>query len=353
MSNADGLADPAHRRLGMHTPPFPPTPDAEHYFHTEWLQARQAEAAHCLASGKGFILLTGEIGTGMSTFLRQLLAALAGGAFVLGCAGFGEGLAARGYVDVLWAGTATAGAVAALCLPPGRRAAALATACFAAAALTKGDGLVTVVAVLVPLAAARWWWLRRRAALPWVAAAGAAALAGLAWPVLVSRYTAVGNASINADSVRTLLGGDPDAVGRIRPTLAELWAFARPTALGAAAVLVAGALLVVARRRGPAAARAPLALGPGWLAAAAVGAFGMMAFVFAAGVHDLGWWLMTAGQRTMTVVRTLLLAEVLVWAVLALDLVLAGGRRAVPAEAPAPAPGGPGARPAEPAQSSV
>ncbi|CCJ48068.1 putative type II secretion system protein [Bordetella parapertussis Bpp5] len=61
----------------MHTPPFPPTPDAEHYFHTEWLQARQAEAAHCLASGKGFILLTGEIGTGKSTFLRQLLAALA------------------------------------------------------------------------------------------------------------------------------------------------------------------------------------------------------------------------------------------------------------------------------------
>ncbi|KDD18535.1 AAA domain protein [Bordetella bronchiseptica SBL-F6116] len=77
MSNADALADPAHRRLGMHTPPFPPTPDAEHYFHTEWLQARQAEAAHCLASGKGFILLTGEIGTGKSTFLRQLLAALA------------------------------------------------------------------------------------------------------------------------------------------------------------------------------------------------------------------------------------------------------------------------------------
>jgi hypothetical protein len=48
---------------------------------------------------------------------------------------------------------------------------------------------------------------------------------------------------------------------------------------------------------------------------------------------------MTAGQRTMTIVRCLLLAEVLLWAVLAVDLVL-GRSGALGNGAPPPAPGG-------------
>lgn len=61
------------RHLGLARSPFPPTPDADSYFHTGSLQLELAEAAHCLLARKGFVLLTSEIGMGKSTFLRRLL----------------------------------------------------------------------------------------------------------------------------------------------------------------------------------------------------------------------------------------------------------------------------------------
>lgn len=60
-------------RLGLTRSPFPPTPDAQSYFHTAALERDLAEAAHCLLARKGFVLLTGEVGMGKSTFLRRLL----------------------------------------------------------------------------------------------------------------------------------------------------------------------------------------------------------------------------------------------------------------------------------------
>ncbi|HYG05135.1 MAG TPA: AAA family ATPase [Stenotrophomonas sp.] len=62
--------------LGLQRSPFPPTPDAEAYFHTGALQRELAEAAHCLLARKGFVLLTGEVGMGKSTFVRRLIAAV-------------------------------------------------------------------------------------------------------------------------------------------------------------------------------------------------------------------------------------------------------------------------------------
>jgi general secretion pathway protein A len=68
---------PAHlRHLGLARNPFPPTPDAAAYFRTARLDQQLAEVAHCISAGKGFVLLTGEVGTGKSTFLRRLLADL-------------------------------------------------------------------------------------------------------------------------------------------------------------------------------------------------------------------------------------------------------------------------------------
>jgi general secretion pathway protein A len=61
------------QQLGLTRPPFPPTPDAACYFHTPSLARELAEAAHCLLDRKGFILLTGEVGMGKSTFVRRLL----------------------------------------------------------------------------------------------------------------------------------------------------------------------------------------------------------------------------------------------------------------------------------------
>jgi len=64
--------------LGLERAPFPPTPDAAAWFQTARLEAERVEAAHCLRTRAGFVLLTGEIGTGKSTFLRRLLFSLDG-----------------------------------------------------------------------------------------------------------------------------------------------------------------------------------------------------------------------------------------------------------------------------------
>jgi len=64
--------------LGLERAPFPPTPDAAAWFQTTRLEAELVEAAHCLRTRAGFVLLTGEVGTGKSTFLRRLLLALEG-----------------------------------------------------------------------------------------------------------------------------------------------------------------------------------------------------------------------------------------------------------------------------------
>lgn len=59
--------------LGFHRNPFPQTPDADCYFRTEKIAQSSLEAFHCLKAGKGFVLLTGEVGTGKSTFLRCMM----------------------------------------------------------------------------------------------------------------------------------------------------------------------------------------------------------------------------------------------------------------------------------------
>lgn len=72
------IALPQHlRTLGFERNPFPQTPDADCYFRTEAIEQQFAEALHCLKAGKGFVLLTGEVGTGKSTFLRRLMDDLA------------------------------------------------------------------------------------------------------------------------------------------------------------------------------------------------------------------------------------------------------------------------------------
>ncbi|MBR7800856.1 ExeA family protein [Undibacterium fentianense] len=68
-----GLLPNHLRALGFNRNPFPQTPDADCYFRTEQIAQYSLEAFHCLKAGKGFVLLTGEVGTGKSTFLRCLM----------------------------------------------------------------------------------------------------------------------------------------------------------------------------------------------------------------------------------------------------------------------------------------
>ncbi len=59
--------------LGLTRNPFPPTPDARCYFYTDQLDRDCAEVLHCVLARKGFLLVTGEVGLGKTTFVRRLL----------------------------------------------------------------------------------------------------------------------------------------------------------------------------------------------------------------------------------------------------------------------------------------
>jgi general secretion pathway protein A len=58
----------------MASHPFPVTPDEVNYFFAPEIEAIFEEVTHFIAMRKGFLLLTGEIGLGKTTFLRRLLA---------------------------------------------------------------------------------------------------------------------------------------------------------------------------------------------------------------------------------------------------------------------------------------
>lgn len=60
-------------QLGLRRHPFPPTPDPMAYFQTSRMGRELQEVEHCLASHKGILLISGEVGLGKSTLLRHLL----------------------------------------------------------------------------------------------------------------------------------------------------------------------------------------------------------------------------------------------------------------------------------------
>jgi general secretion pathway protein A len=62
--------------LGLRANPFPVTPDETGYFFTETSRAHLAEMKHFIDMRKGFMLLTGDVGLGKTTFLRHLIASL-------------------------------------------------------------------------------------------------------------------------------------------------------------------------------------------------------------------------------------------------------------------------------------
>ena len=57
------------QRLSLSRSPFPPTPDSTGYFSSPQLERDQVEIGHRLRTRAGIVLLTGEIGTGKTTFL--------------------------------------------------------------------------------------------------------------------------------------------------------------------------------------------------------------------------------------------------------------------------------------------
>jgi general secretion pathway protein A len=66
------------KRLGLSANPFPVAPDASRYFMTEALEALAYETLFCIQQRKGFIVITGEVGLGKTTFSRYVINQLHG-----------------------------------------------------------------------------------------------------------------------------------------------------------------------------------------------------------------------------------------------------------------------------------
>src|SRR3989442_6251329 len=58
---------------GLHEAPFSPTPDPKFLFQSSRHREALAQLIYGVRERKGFIVLTGEIGTGKTTLLRTLL----------------------------------------------------------------------------------------------------------------------------------------------------------------------------------------------------------------------------------------------------------------------------------------
>lgn len=245
----------------------------------------------------------------------RLPVALAAGAFALACFGVAGGFGARGYADLLWAAAAVAGSIALLELPLTPRNQLIGACCLLAAMVTKAEGFVAGFLVLLPLAALRWVLVERRAALPRLLPLAAVFVVAAVWPVIAARYVAVPQRDVDLGSVGELLAGQDDKRARVVPALEGLWGYTRLTFLTSAAVVLVG---WAAARSAARAGRAPLPVRL-WLPAAAAGCFLVSFVALAAGQLDVRWWVEAGGFRTMTVVRALLLAQVLLLAIAALD----------------------------------
>ena len=150
--------------LNYNHPQYPPLASAS--VGSLWSVARGGDfwVAQALSAAQSWLglVLVAVLGASVARGRARLLAAAVGGLVVVAGVGLGEGFALRGYADVTWSAFAAAGAVAGLVLAPSAATARLAAVCFAAAALTKAEGLTVVAGVLVPLVVARWALVQRR-----------------------------------------------------------------------------------------------------------------------------------------------------------------------------------------------
>jgi hypothetical protein len=239
------------------------------------------------------VVLAGVVIIGLVRRRAQLPTAVLAALFAVACFGAAGGFGTRGYADLLWAGFAVAGALAAFIHPVRRDAVGLAAVCFAAAMLTKGEGLVTVALLFLPLASLRWLLVARHRALPWVFGLVLAGAAGVSWPLVSRAHITVTQRDISAEGVRALLAGRADKIDRLGPALRGLWGYSRITIVTAGLLIVAGLLLHNPPVR---ALRRQLHLGGGlWLPVLAAGCFVAFTVVLGAGELDVHWWVVSGG----------------------------------------------------------
>jgi hypothetical protein len=253
----------------------------------------------------------GVVGTGVMEAVERRTRALRWGAILLMVAflcgaiyGVAGQFAINGYADLLWAGAAVGATLYGLVLSPSRRHFVVACLCIAVAALAKNEGFVTSV-IVACLIGARMFTCRPQGVRIWLrmAALGAALAPTVAWIIAV-RSKGLSDAYLGSSAESTLT--------RLSAATVGMWGQLH-LVLAALSVLLLGALLLRSHRVGFGLAN------PAWLWAVAVLSTLAIAATYVLGSYEIHWWLGSSVNRTTIFANALLLTDMAVWAVVAIQ----------------------------------
>jgi hypothetical protein len=219
--------------------------------------------------------------------------------------------AADGYTDLLWAAAAVAAVVWGLVLPRGPQALGVAWICAAVASLTKNEGLTTAVVIIVLIALRyRPVALRRPRLRPWaelIAFAVLPAVPGLAWAGTMHELGVTDN---------FFTSGSGETLGtRATATVTGIAAHLHAVGPVAVAVLLAGCLFLRGDRQRDRFGN------PAWLWVAGLGSLTILFVTYLVGKIEIHAWLASSAMRTTTFAQVLLYADIAIWLVIAADAV--------------------------------
>jgi hypothetical protein len=313
-----GLTNPSYLRSGPDYPPLVPAAGALSYafFGRADLFSPIVITELLAACGLGLL------GTGIAaaaaagrrlTRLKRLTGLVAAGLICL--AGFSvSGVSGiSGYADLPWAAFAVAAIVWGLVLPRSNQALAIAWIAAAAASLSKNEGLATALALII-LIALRYRPLRRDDTMPtWIERA--AFMVVPASPGLIAtaevRLVGIGDGFFRGSTAESLATRASATIHGMADHLAVA-----PVALG---TLIVGSLLMRRDRRTGGLGN-PLWLWAGFLIGVAV------TFVtYLVGTLGIGSWLRASVDRTMIFGELALYAEIAIWALVAVDMLISRG----------------------------
>jgi hypothetical protein len=276
----------------------------------------------------------GVAGTGIAAAgnggrrLTRVAAAAAAGATCLAGFAVAGSYGLNGYMDPLWSSAAVAAIVWGLVLPRSTESLIIAWICAVVASLTKNEGLTTALIVLVlialryrPLTLAELRQLRtrlgrlrgspgpdaRQVARSWAGRAVfviVPALPGLAWAALAYIDGLRDNFFLPTSTESLAYRAGATAVGMAGHLVVA------PIAL---AVLIAGCLMLRGVRE-----RGRLA-NPAWLWTACLFSLGIIFATYVLGGFEIHLWLRFSVDRTTIFAQLLLLADLAIWLVIAVD----------------------------------
>jgi hypothetical protein len=319
-----GLQNPAYAYSNPSYPPLIPGVGALGYaFAGRSVLVLGSELTALLNAAAVGLIATGIARTSRPSTRWGHAATIALSALIcLVCFGVGGDYGINGYTDVLWSAAAVGAVIWGLVLPRSWSNVMVAWSCAIVASLTKNEGLLAALAILLLIALRyRAPLLRRRDGVDsgwgelvrswasWVVVVIVPALPGLVWAI-----------QIHVLGIKDDFFGTPQSESLYLRGSATIAAMSHYLAVVPAAVLVI--LIGCTWFRGT---RRTMQLGhPAWLWAAWLGGMGFIFATYVFGSPEIHWWLSTSVDRTTIFARMLLLADIAIWTLVALNAMWPG-----------------------------